>query len=361
MQNDDHPEYKYHEVIKSVIQKHGEKILDNPRMLESLLMDHFPQRRRETRLMILGLSINIVQEIKDIPDPIVPRVVVQRLAYKLYELYGIDAEFAYGVVEEWAWVFDKEADSPGDETTEEPEEEEEQTSAASLPPRLQPGRRPNYFAVIFITAFLTAAAFFMLFRDRILSGNDELPAAASVQTESAQSETPRPAVQTETSSTAAQTPSAASASPSKKELSGDELIKQKSRFVLKVRDAFTDEYHNVYIYASDEAGFIEPKNWKWGKKGDQIYKGNYHPYIEDENGSIRLEHIALSENRFNMNKENTHVSKKNDSVFALTTYDLGSYKKLRLYQLLDGKVNIIDSIYDVEFSEDLVPDDLMNK
>jgi len=339
-------------------------------------MDYFPQSRRETNLMLFGLRIQIVQELSKVAGETVPKFVVERLKTRLYEEFGIDAPLAYWVIQEWAGVLGKEAEV----TLPAPVRAAPMNVQAIAPSPAVKSR--GYFQVILLTAFFTAGILLLLFWGQLSflhkddqSTRESTPSPAPSETGTKRqigklfisSNNPDEVVGSGNSPSEPAATSSASASipthqerMAKEQQERNERIKNNSRFIIQVRDAYTDKMHDVYIYSSNEVSSVEPKNWKLGKKGDPIYKGVYEPFIQDADGNFSADSMLVMEYRFNMNKNPVFTSKKNNSVLILTNFDVQGDLAFDIYQLVDGKIEFITIEVGDKFSEDLVPDDLMN-
>jgi len=105
------------------------------------------------------------------------------------------------------------------------------------------------------------------------------------------------------------------------------------------------------------------KNRKIGsmaKKGDPIIQGRYKFYIESADGSLGPNPMS-QELRLNMNHIMVFTSKKNDSVLIVTKYDLTGITEpfYYIYQLLEGEINFITIVSGENFSESMLPKDLL--
>ena len=335
----------YRDSIKSLIQRHGRQIIDDPQRFESLLLDNFSETWRETKLILFGLHVDIAWELRDSPEMVVSKHSVERLRQKLYDEYGIDRALAYWVIEEWASVFDKTVELPSPART--------FKAASSNGAR----RFRGHFQVAFWTAFVTAGVIVGAFR---LWGDDPQrdPLADTVHIqETSESKNVQASAASENSR---QVTAEISVSVGKQTQSSlENPIQENSRFTLTVRDAMTDEKYQLFIHSKDEEAFEEPKDWRWGKKGDPIYKGKYDFYLQKNGGSLTYE-FRHDEYRFNMNHNMAFTSEANDSVIIVTQYSMtGGRSHYLMYQLLEGKMNYVGSDFGDRFSEDMVPDDLI--
>lgn len=333
----------YQDVIKSIIETHGEHIIDDAQRFESLLLEHFSDSWRETKLILYGLHVDIAWEMRDSPDTTVSMHSVERLSQKLYDEYGLDWELAYWVIEEWAGVFDKTIEVTESESTESDYEDEDEAA-----PDETTGSRGRFRTVLW-TAIVTAGLIYGILVMRGDIPQPDLSMIAGYFQESSETENRRQVTAEVSVSVGKQTPSL-------KEV----MIQENSRFTLTVRDAMTDEKYKVYVYAEDEEAFEEPKDWKWGKKGDPIYKGSYDFYYLTADGSL-IRRSLVGDPRFNMNHNMVFTSEKNDSVIIVTEYDMtGNRPSYSLYQLLEGEIKYVDVAFGDKFSEVMVPDDLIN-
>ncbi len=333
----------YQDVIKSLIDTYGEHVIDDAQRFESLLLDHFSDSWRETKLILYGLHVDIAWEMRDSPDTTVSMHSVERLSQKLYDEYGIEWELAYWVIEEWAGVFDKTIEETEPESKESDDEDEDEVA-----PDETAGSRGHFRAVLW-TAIVTAGVMYGAFRIWGDIPQPELSEVTGVVQESA--------VENSRQANAEITFSVGTRQRSQQE---ESLIQENSRFSLTVRDAITDEKYQVFIYAKDEEAFEEPKDWKWGKKGDPIYKGRYDFYLQQADGSLAYE-FRHDEYRFNMNHNMAFTSEKNDSVIIVAQYDMtGMDPHYMMYQLLEGEFKYVGMEFGIKFSEKMVSDELIN-
>jgi len=330
----------YRDVIKSLIVTYGKHVIDDAQRFESLLLDHFSDSWRETKLILYGLHVDIAWELRDSPDTAVSMYTVERLSQKLYDEYGVDGELAYWVIEEWAAVFDKTVE----QTESESYEDEEIDNATPV----ETVRSRSPFRTVWWTAVVIAG---LIYGALLLRGDIPQPDLSKITgyfQESSETENSR------------QVSVEISVSAGKQIRNGQEgVIEKNSRFTLTVRDAVTDEKYEVYVYAEDEVAYEEPKDWKWGKKGDPIYKGSYDFYYRTADGSLKSRFLHGNP-RFNLNHNMVFISEKNDSVIIVAEYDLtGSAPAYRLYQMLEGEIEYLTKKHGEKFSENMLPEDLI--
>ncbi|WP_217596439.1 hypothetical protein [Cohnella sp. GbtcB17] len=349
------------DAIKLMLEKRGPQLLDDKRLFRSILMDYLPQSERETNLILFGLQINIMKELSGITEDIVPKIMVERLRFKLYSVFGVAEELALWIIQEWAGVLDKQVETP---TPEQPEEQPIQVQTGYVPAPVPRAPKPRYIRTVFSTLLVVVVILFVIYEGKpdwlravLINDSDvnnatpirEVPATqqASAATQRASEEPEQVGKMTVTIG------SVEVGQPYVAQNSGDYFSDNLVRTV-EVLDAQLKKTKSLYIFPDS---LVEDENESDLAEQIQPRAQTVRIYFEDDNGYITLTQPFLLKLVEDGKLETVFTSQKNKSVVIFKSRKVdGQNAVYTLYQFSNNELVYIDTYETNLFSEDLVPD-----
>ena len=91
------------EKLKEIIKKYP-YALNNRQKLRALLLDYFPDKKKESNILLMVFDEDIFTEIQTINS--IDKILMTRYIKILVDNYGINADMAQNGIENWGYAFD---------------------------------------------------------------------------------------------------------------------------------------------------------------------------------------------------------------------------------------------------------------